>query len=351
MPTQLKQRKVTINGKRISIYFRTEREYQQKYREKLAAAERGAYALQHMTFASVVDEWQDTHDATLQHYTRQCYVAPVKDLLSWFGPQEIAEIRPRDLQDRLDQMGRAGYAYQTIKLRKNVLNMVYDYAVLNGYVQTNPVPALTVPRSAPHTPRELPPQDALRVIFDNVDKPLGMYYLLAACTGARRGEIMALTKADVDFSTNTITFNKVLILSNNTTPQVRPGTKTKAGNRTVPILPALRPILLDYVRALPGDYLFQLGDGPYLKWAFDKRTARYRALTGLDLTGHQLRHLYATICYDAGLDVKDTQQLLGHSKASTTLDIYTHIRDSRRQATDAALSAALDAALSAEAKK
>lgn len=351
MQTELKQRKVTIDGKRVSIYFRTEREYQQKYREKLAAAERGAYRLQHMTFAAVADEWQTTHDSTIQHYTRQCYVAPLKDLLAWFGPLEISEIRPRELQDRLDHMGRAGFAFQTIKLRKNVLNMVYNYALLNGYVTSNPVPALTVPRGAPRTQRELPPEDSLRVIFDNADKPLGMYYLLAACTGARRGEIMALTKSDLDFTTNTITFNKVLILSNNTTPQIRPGTKSKAGNRTVPILPALRPILQDYISSLPGDYLFQINGAPYLKWAFDKQSAKYRAATGLDLTGHQLRHLYATLCYDAGLGVKDTQQLLGHSKAGTTMDIYTHIRDSRRQAADAALSAALDAALSAEAKK
>ena len=47
------------------------------------------------------------------------------------------------------------------------------------------------------------------------------------------------------------------------------------------------------------------------------------------MTAHQLRHGYATILHDAGIDVKDAQYLLGHSSVSMTQDIYTHIRQSR----------------------
>lgn len=347
---ELHERKVLIDGKRVSIYYRSDREFQRKYKEKLLEAERTREEERNITLAKVADAWQTSHDLTLQHYTRECYKAPLADVLSWFGPRKFSEIRPRDLQDRLDAMYRQGYARQTIKLRKIVLSMIYDYAVLNGYVTANPVPSLTIPRGAPTTPRELPPSDALRNIFSNIGQPLGMYFLLAACTGGRRGEILALTKADVDFDHDIIIFNKVLILSNNSKPEIRAGTKSKAGNRSVPILPALRPILLEYVASLPGDALFTAPCGElYTKSRFDKQAARYRKLTGTDFTAHQLRHLYATLCLDAGLDAKDAQQLLGHSKASTTMDIYVHIRESRRAQTDSRLSEALNAALTAEA--
>lgn len=39
-----------------------------------------------------------------------------------------------------------------------------------------------------------------------------------------------------------------------------------------------------------------------------------------------MRHTYATILFEAGIDVKDAQHLLGHSDISVTRNIYTHIR-------------------------
>ena len=44
------------------------------------------------------------------------------------------------------------------------------------------------------------------------------------------------------------------------------------------------------------------------------------------LTFHQLRHSYATWLVSDGVPVNDVQRLMGHSRASTTLDLYTHIR-------------------------
>ncbi len=45
------------------------------------------------------------------------------------------------------------------------------------------------------------------------------------------------------------------------------------------------------------------------------------------LTAHCLRHGYATILYQANVDVKEAQRLLGHAKETTTRDIYTHITE------------------------
>lgn len=45
---------------------------------------------------------------------------------------------------------------------------------------------------------------------------------------------------------------------------------------------------------------------------------------------HQIRHQYATILYEAGIDPKSAQQLLGHAQIQTTMDIYTHISDKKK---------------------
>ncbi|MBR3177978.1 MAG: tyrosine-type recombinase/integrase [Clostridia bacterium] len=43
------------------------------------------------------------------------------------------------------------------------------------------------------------------------------------------------------------------------------------------------------------------------------------------ITAHMLRHTYATMLFDAGIDVKSAQRFLGHTDIEVTLSIYTHL--------------------------
>ena len=43
------------------------------------------------------------------------------------------------------------------------------------------------------------------------------------------------------------------------------------------------------------------------------------------ITAHMLRHTYATMLFDAGVDVKSAQRFLGHTDIEVTLSIYTHL--------------------------
>ena len=53
---------------------------------------------------------------------------------------------------------------------------------------------------------------------------------------------------------------------------------------------------------------------------------------GLDgLTAHQLRHGTATLLYEAGVDVYTAQRILGHAKVSTTMEIYTELREKKEK--------------------
>lgn len=48
-------------------------------------------------------------------------------------------------------------------------------------------------------------------------------------------------------------------------------------------------------------------------------------------TAHQLRHSYATMLYDAGVDVLTAQKYLGHADVQTTMKIYTHLSARKEQ--------------------
>lgn len=113
------------------------------------------------------------------------------------------------------------------------------------------------------------------------------------------------------------------------------------------------------LRGAPNDYIFG-GKEPLTMHVFTRRWRNYCIAVGLfewkevqrqdkkaakdgkkkkttvlikepNVTPHQLRHAYATMCFELGISAKDAQQLLGHSKIEVTMDIYTHIRKKRRE--------------------
>nr|WP_242073625.1 tyrosine-type recombinase/integrase [Lactobacillus delbrueckii] len=46
---------------------------------------------------------------------------------------------------------------------------------------------------------------------------------------------------------------------------------------------------------------------------------------------HGFRHTHASLCFEAGLTMQDVKERLGHSSISTTMDIYTHVTNDRKE--------------------
>lgn len=78
------------------------------------------------------------------------------------------------------------------------------------------------------------------------------------------------------------------------------------------------------------------------KTQFQGRWNKYVKESELQCTAHQIRHAYATIVFEAGISSKDAQHLLGHADITTTNNIYTHIKESRKKETALKLNAFLN---------
>lgn len=77
----------------------------------------------------------------------------------------------------------------------------------------------------------------------------------------------------------------------------------------------------------PRELVFARADGSALMPSDVSETFRRRAgRFGHPLSIHGLRHSWATIALEAGVHPKVVQKRLGHSKVTTTLDIYSHVR-------------------------
>jgi len=183
---------------------------------------------------------------------------------------------------------------------------------------------------------------------------------LAATTGARRGELLGLTWADVgldDDAADIVVRRAVIATSEGL------ATKTTKSDRerrvalapaTVATLRRLRATVASQALAigvgakrLEGAYLF--AEPPWeVPWHPDSvsthfaRVRRSVGVSGVRL--HDLRHLAATQMLSRGVDVRTVSGRLGHARPSMTLDVYGHFLPAADRDAAQVMDDALDAA-------
>ncbi len=312
---------ITVRGKKTQKYFygKTEKEVKRKLAEFQTNQIAGRF------FGEVAEEWKIEHFARVAHKTTECYNAPFKRIIEQFGSIRITSITPQMLSLFIIQVSKQGFSLRTVRAHIAVLNMIFKFSVLNGYTETNPAEYITPPKGLKTTRREIPEDDQLRTIKNSCDKFFGLFAYLILFTGCRRGEALALRYEDIDFEKKIIKIRNSLYFENNK-PVIKT-TKTESGKRDVVLLDPL----IDKLDRNSKGYIFNTDGAPITLSAFQKRWKRYQKESGVNITPHQIRHAYATILYEAGIDEKMAQELLGHANISTTLNIYTHIRNSRKE--------------------
>ena len=316
-------KKKVINGKAVFFYSdeKTERAAQKDIdRQMIAYVAKIESAAK---FRVVAAEWEADHIDKISHRTWCGYAAHYKRAVQHFGDQYVDKIASADVQRYITNFASYGYAHKTVKAALQVLSMIFDYAILEGYIDKNPCAMVQIPKGLKHETRALPGTEEIEKVKASVDCHFGLFAYALLFTGLRRGELLALTDEDIDFESKVIHVNKSVYYVSNQ-PHIKLP-KTKAGKRDVYLLDCLA----EKLRGKRG-YIF--GEGkPMTEMAFKRAWERYARASGVTVTPHQLRHAYATLLFDAGIDPKSAQLLLGHSDYKTTMDIYTHISESRKK--------------------
>jgi integrase len=287
------------------------------------------------TFADAFAEYQAAR--SLSARTRE----HERQLVGW----HLAELKPRRVQDvtasevaHILRAMRDRYSPWTCTAVYRILRGTFALAVRRGILTRSPLDGLN--------PSERPKQrNARRVaVLDSASMTrlvaagnserwqaaLG----LAGYAGLRIGEIRALTWADVDLAAGTISVRRSMPRTG-TTPKTP---KTEAGIRTVPLLPALRRLLVGWkLRAphsKPTDLVIGTAEGKpvaerNLRRALDSAKKRAKLDTTEDrLSWHSLRHSFASmLATDLALPATTLAELIGHADAGFTLRVYA--RDGR----------------------
>lgn len=103
--------------------------------------------------------------------------------------------------------------------------------------------------------------------------------------------------------------------------------KSRAGTRRVPIVAALREVLVERRLDSSGEGLvFSIGERPFNATSVAQRAKRRWRVAGLaPITLHECRHTFASLMIAAGVNAKALSSYLGHSSVTITFDRYGHL--------------------------
>lgn len=316
--------------KRISFYGTSPREVNKKILAYQVAEERGR------TFSEIADKWWEEAQPRLATQSLSAYRPALKRAVKEFGNIPIKDITPRDIDRYMRILAGEELALKTIANRRIVLNKVFSYAIVEGDITYNPCTAVALP-SGLHKERRLAASDSDEQKIKTTDDPW-LFPQIAIYSGLRKGEILALKWSDIDFTEDIIHVTKS-VAHEGDKPYIKLP-KTDAGIRIVPLLAPLRAKLLK-AKGKQTDYIISdTGATPLTKRRFETLYNNYKRNVAITATAHQLRHSFATVAIENGVDMKSVSEILGHKQISTTLDIYTEFRKAAIDRSRAALNTA-----------
>ncbi|MFI3228428.1 MAG: site-specific integrase [Clostridia bacterium] len=151
-----------------------------------------------------------------------------------------------------------------------------------------------------------------------------MYYV-EIVTGLRRGELLGLKWSDIDFKDKILRIRRQILRVDGKI--VEAPLKTKNSYRNVPIGADAVKILRKKQKNSNSEYVFSSENGgPISPDSVLNMLHRVLERAGLEpMRFHDLRHTFATIALQNGVDIKTVSGMLGHFSAGFTLDTYTHV--------------------------
>lgn len=265
---------------------------------------------------------------TLESYRRDLFDGI--DFFSEVLGKKDEEIKPEEinytlLRQYLGQLRARGLSRATVARRLSAWRTFCRFLCREGYLDTNPLHRLSVPRQRRQLPNFLY-KDEVRMLIEmpSLDRPLGIrdraILEVLYATGIRVGELVSLDLSDIDFVSQSLRV-------------------TGKGNkeRIVPIGSYALRALEDYLKRARHKLISRGGAGCealFLNYRGGRLTARgvRNILSGYvqklhlekGVSPHTIRHSFATHLLDNGADLRGVQELLGHVRLSTT-QIYTHV--------------------------
>jgi len=359
-----------INGKKISLYGKDLDALVLAFE---AAKERARDNIDERIDTITLDEWfYEWFDEVKTHKLKITSVNTVKNAYKrtfglYMGNEKLKSIRALDVQRTMNAMYKNGVSVKSIRNALTTVRECFEFALANKMISVNPCIAIEVPWTFKRAKKEiaLTQEEQNRILMEVKNTWYEEVFYFMCLTGARVGEIGALTWDDIDFKRKTIRINKSMSCqyADGVKTELVTEPKTFSSTREIPFIGEMEEILMSQKKKVKarkeelgerwryaneyGNLVFFTNMGsPCNRYNLQKITQRvYKKLLEREAVTaimekrepieirafhpHTFRHTFATRCFDKGMEPKGVQQLIGHSSITVTMNIYTHVQEER----------------------
>ena len=255
------------------------------------------------------------------------------------GKIPISKLTQNDLQQfyaKLKRTGRkvnvelkgTGVSDRMVRSCHALCRSSLEKAVEEGLITRNPSIGCKLPPKKNGEMKVLTQNEIVRLLNQAYDEGYYEMFLLELTTGMRRGEILGLKWRDLNLETGELNIKRQLTTKGISVP------KTKSSIRTILLPPDMLDLLREMKKTAKYDWIFPspVKEGePRNPTAITKR---FRLMLERahckHVRFHDLRHTFATMALENGMDVKTLSAMIGHVSSETTLNIYSHVTDTMR---------------------
>jgi integrase len=244
----------------------------------------------------------------------------------------LADVEPAEVRELFGDLRRSGKSTSAIKRLRAALSAMFATAVDDGKLRSNPVSGIRIPAAPNEEPEDgrakALTRAQLRVLLAAIPSESRLLFEFLAHTGLRISEAIGLTWAHLDLGESPRVRVREQFYKGE-----RKRLKSGNGRRDVPLSTGMAAKLLAHRRdSYRGDDapVFASKTGMPL---YPQNVSRHVLKPAAESVGlgwvtyHTLRHTCGSLLFEAGRNVKQVSEWLGHADPSFTLNTYVHLLD------------------------
>lgn len=317
---------VDITGKqrRKSVTAATKTELMRKAAQLRLSAGMVIHETTPPSFKETVEEFLEEKEDLVSQSTLRSYRKTFRCAWQPLDAYRLDKITAGMIDDILDSLKKSLKA-STLRLYRKQLSALFNWALRKKYVKESPIiETKKRPLGQLKVDRVLiPTDDQIKEILKEAEEwdhryPKGamLYplFLLAISTGMRLGELLGVSKDDIDMTHCIIDINK------QTTPWSRKASlKTPPSYRRIFVQQRILEVVLEATKGELWRNFTYISVANRINTFFSRCSSKPQGFTF-----HCFRHYHATKLLVSGINIKEVSKRLGHSSIKTTLDLYAH---------------------------
>lgn len=298
-----------------------------------------------MPFGDWMEHWYETHSRpAARPGTRRIYEGYLRLYIRpGLGHIPLNRLTAKDMQrffvwlkteGRADQSdGETGLADSQLRNIHSLCRRALEQAVSENLIPRNPASGCKLPPARKGEMNVLSRESMQKLLIQAKEEKYYELFLLEFATGLRLGELTALQWEELNLTTGELRISKQAVVIGSELVITEP--KTKAAVRTLLLPPKVLEVFREYRKRNVSRWLFpspKKEDSPLLPSVVRQRLHRLLDHAGCErVRFHDLRHTFATLALENGMDVKTLSTIIGHVSTATTLNVYAHVTDEMRK--------------------